>query len=73
MSQICGKTSGRVHGRYRRTVTDLAIAGQPVTIQLEVRLPEPVTDPTTELTVAAAVDGVYRSLRPLIARWRSVG
>lgn len=33
----CGQSSGRVHGRYRRTLLDLPVAGRTVTIWLTVR------------------------------------
>jgi transposase len=33
----CGQSSGRVHGRYRRTLLDLPVAGRAVTIRWSVR------------------------------------
>ena len=33
----CGTDFSRVHGRYQRSLTDLALAGQPVVIRLRVR------------------------------------
>jgi transposase len=33
----CGTTSARVHGRYQRCLADLALAGQPLTIRLQIR------------------------------------
>ena len=33
----CGVVASRVHSRYRRRLQDLACAGRPVTIELEVR------------------------------------
>ena len=33
----CGRTSSRVHDRYRRRLHDLACSGRPVLIELEVR------------------------------------
>lgn len=54
----CGTTSGRVHGRYRRTVTDLAIAGQPVIIQLEVRRFACRSVECRRVTFAEQIDGL---------------
>ncbi|GAA0915730.1 ISL3 family transposase [Nonomuraea longicatena] len=34
---VCGLLSARVHSRYRRTISDLAMSGRPVRIELEVR------------------------------------
>jgi len=33
----CGTVSARVHGRYQRSLADLALVGQPMTIRLQVR------------------------------------
>ena len=34
---VCGKSSGRVHSRYTRTLADLPWQGIPVTVRLHVR------------------------------------
>jgi transposase len=54
----CGTPSGRVHGRYQRSVADLAIAGQPVVIRLEVRRFACRVGECRRVTFAEQVDGL---------------
>lgn len=54
----CGTTSTRVHGRYRRSLADLALAGQPLTIRLQVRRFACQAAQCPRVTFAEQVDGL---------------
>jgi transposase len=54
----CGTQSARVHGRYQRSLTDMALAGQPVLIQLQVRRFACRADHCPRVTFAEQIDGL---------------
>jgi transposase len=54
----CGTSSARVHGRYQRSLTDLALGGQPVVIRLEVRRFACRVAGCPRVTFAEQVDGL---------------
>ena len=54
----CGTTSARVHGRYRRSLADLALAGQPLTIRLQVRRFACRVSACPRVTFAEQIDGL---------------
>ena len=54
----CGTTSARVHSRYERTLSDAAVAGQPVRIRLRARRLLCTATTCTRVTFAEQVDGL---------------
>jgi transposase len=54
----CGTSSARVHGRYRRSLTDLALGGQPVVIRLEMRRFACRVAACPRITFAEQIDGL---------------
>lgn len=54
----CGTTSGRVHSRYVRRLTDTAVAGRPVVIELQVRRFRCRDRACKQATFAEQVDGL---------------
>ncbi|WNZ10294.1 ISL3 family transposase [Streptomyces sp. 11x1] len=54
----CGTTSGRVHSRYVRRLTDTAVAGRPVVIELQVRRFRCRERACTQATFAEQVEGL---------------
>lgn len=54
----CGTSSARVHGRYRRSLADLAVGGQPVVIRLEMRRFACQVAARPRVTFAEQIDGL---------------
>jgi transposase len=54
----CGTSSARVHGRYQRSLADLAVGGQPVVIRLEVRRFRCRVAGCARVTFAEQIDGL---------------
>jgi transposase len=54
----CGTSSARVHGRYRRSLADLALGGQPVVIRLEMRRFACGVTTCPRVTFAEQIDGL---------------
>ena len=54
----CGTASSRVHGRYQRSLADLAVGGQPVVIRLQVRRFRCQAAGCARVTFAEQVDGL---------------
>jgi transposase len=56
----CGGRSGRVHSRYRRSLADAAVGGQPVVVELTVRRFFCAAGDCPARTFAEQVDGLTR-------------
>ncbi|MGA5520056.1 transposase family protein [Streptomyces pseudogriseolus] len=54
----CGTASARVHGRYIRRLTDSAVGGRPVVVELQVRRFRCRERSCSQATFAEQVDGL---------------
>jgi transposase len=54
----CGTPSAQVHGRYRRSLADLAVGGQPMVIRLEIRRFACRVATCPRVTFAEQIDGL---------------